>query len=117
MYYTINRTISHTINRTIHNIMMSHDNPTMRKPTMRKRWLIFTGYISWIATQSLEYFILFLKTRCINRTINRTINLTINHTINRTISCTIHNIMTSHDKSNDEKTSEEKTMVGFYLVY
>ena len=37
----------------------------MRKPTMRKRWLIFTGYISWIATQSLEYFILFLKTRCV----------------------------------------------------
>ena len=25
----------------IHNIMMSHDNPTMRKPTMRKRWLDF----------------------------------------------------------------------------
>ena len=46
-----------------------------------------------------------------------TIKFTINRAINRAINCAIHNIIMSHDKSNDEKTNEEKTMVDFYWIY
>ena len=65
-------------------------------------------YISFFETQSLKK---------INFIWRLDVYYTIKFTINRAINRAIHNIILSHDKSNDEKTNEEKTMVDFYWIY
>ena len=61
-------------------------------------------------------YISFLETQILKK-INFIWRLDVYYTIKFTINRAIYNIIMSHDKSNDEKTNEEKTMVDFYWIY